>query len=151
MMNKESYGKRIAPFSLRLTFEERAWLERESAGMPMGAFIKSRLFGNGYKPSKKRGKAPVKDHKQLAELLACLGASRIANNLNQLAKSANSGTLYFDYDTKRDINRACDDIRNMRLMLMRSLGIKIREEDQRPETTSQSFSRATSDERRFKL
>lgn len=150
-MDRKSYGKREAPFSLRLTCEERTWLEQQSAGLPMGAFIKSHLFGAGYKPRRTRGKAPIKDHKQLAELLACLGASRIANNLNQLAKSANSGTLYFDFDTKRDINRACDDVRNMRLMLMRSLGMKIQEGHKRPETTSQSFSRATSDERRFKL
>jgi len=32
------------PFSLRLTFEERAQLEREAGDMPLGAYIRSRLF-----------------------------------------------------------------------------------------------------------
>ena len=150
-MDRKTYGKREAPFSLRLSFEERAWLERESAGMPMGAFIKSRLFGSSCKPRHTRGKAPVKDHKALAELLACLGASRLSNNLNQLAKSANSGTLYFDYDTKRDIARACDDIRTMRLLLMRALGMRIDDKHKRGESTSQSFARASLDERRYRL
>jgi len=150
-MDKKSYGKREAPFSLRLTCEERTWLEQQSAGMPMGAFIKSRLFGAGYKPRHRRGKAPVKDHKALAELLACLGASRLSNNLNQLAKSANSGTLYFDFETKRDITRASDDIRNMRLLLMRALGMRTDDKYKRDESTSQSFARASLDERRYRL
>jgi hypothetical protein len=150
-MDKKSYGKREAPFSLRLTCEERTWLERQSAGMPMGAFIKSRLFGAGHKPRHRRGKAPVKDHKALAELLACMGASRLSNNLNQLAKSANSGTLYFDFETKRDITRASDDIRNMRLLLMRALGMRLNDQHKRDESTSQSFARASLDERRYRL
>ena len=32
------------PFSLRLTFEERARLERDAGDMPLGAYIRSRLF-----------------------------------------------------------------------------------------------------------
>ena len=33
----------IPPFSLRLTFEERAKLERDAAGMALGAYMRSRL------------------------------------------------------------------------------------------------------------
>jgi len=34
-----------------------------------------------------------KDHKEIAKLLGALGKSRIASNINQLAKTANSGSL----------------------------------------------------------
>lgn len=34
---------RLPPFSLRLKFEERAQLEADAAGMPLGAYVRSRL------------------------------------------------------------------------------------------------------------
>jgi hypothetical protein len=37
-------GKRLAPFSLRLTFEERAKIESRAGNMPIGAYIKSVLL-----------------------------------------------------------------------------------------------------------
>ncbi len=42
-------GKRKTPppFSLRLSFEERARLERDAGDMPLGAYIRERLFGVG--------------------------------------------------------------------------------------------------------
>ena len=51
-----------------------------------------------------------------------LGQSRIANNLNQLAKMANLGTLPMLPDTERDIRRACADVALMRRELLRALG-----------------------------
>ncbi|MEL7264830.1 MAG: hypothetical protein AAFP69_08500, partial [Planctomycetota bacterium] len=41
-------------------------------------------------------KPPVEDQKLLAEILARLGASRTASNLNQIAKAAHVGTLSVD-------------------------------------------------------
>ena len=78
----------IPPFSLRLTFEERAKLERDAAGMALGAYIRSRLLDPETVAPRKRGKFPVKDHQALAQLLGLLGQSRLANNVNQLAKAA---------------------------------------------------------------
>lgn len=69
--------------------------------MPVSAYIKSLLFAEDAPNYRSRRKAPEADEKLLAEVLACVGASRIANNLNQLAKAANSGTLYFDNETSR--------------------------------------------------
>jgi hypothetical protein len=60
----------------------------------------------------------------LAEVLACLGSARLANNLNQLAKAANTGALYCDAETKAELIRACDDVRAMRLLLMEALGLR---------------------------
>jgi hypothetical protein len=36
--------KREAPFSLRLSFEERAALRKAAGGVPLGAYIKAILF-----------------------------------------------------------------------------------------------------------
>lgn len=50
------------PFSLRLTVEERARLEADAAGKPLGAYVRSRLFGeeatrrSGRRTSAKRSK-----------------------------------------------------------------------------------------------
>lgn len=137
------YGKREAPFSLRLTFEERTRLRRAAGDLPIAAYIKSLLFADDAPVYRSRGKTPVKDHKALAEVLACLGASRIANNLNQLARAANSGSFYFDRETKAQINAACGDIQVMRQLLMSALGMQLGEEPLASQSTSQSFARAT--------
>lgn len=116
----------LSPFSLRLTPEERAWLDRAAAaaGVPLAAFIRPLLFdGDLLKKRRKPRKSPVKDHQVLARLQAELGQSRIANNLNQLAKAANCGSLEVSSDTEKALLSACADIRAMRQMLMEGLGI----------------------------
>lgn len=117
--------KKLPPFSLRLTFEERARLEELAGNMPLGAYIKRKVFdgkGVGTKRARSRQRRPIKDEQKLAHVLAMLGQSRIANNLNQLAKSANLGTLPVMPDTERDIRRACADVALMRRELLRALG-----------------------------
>ena len=84
-------SRRPPPFSLRLTFEERAKIEADAAGMSLGGYIRSRLLDPDWIAPRRRGKFPVKDHRALAQLLAMLGQSRLANNVNQLAKAANTG------------------------------------------------------------
>lgn len=116
--------KRPPPFCLRLTGEERARLEHDAAGMPLGAYIKWRVFDPDNPPPKSRGKFPVRDHEALGRILALLGISRIANNLNQLAKAANSGSLVADDTTKAMIEEAVGYLRTIRDLLMRALGIR---------------------------
>jgi hypothetical protein len=113
------------PFSLRLTFEERARLEREAGEMPLGAYIRSRLFDEpaSDRPLRQR-KRPVKDHQVLGQLLGELGRSRIANNLNQLAKAANTGSLLLNEDVHRALLESLDSIRAMRTLLLTALGLK---------------------------
>lgn len=136
-------GKRAAPFSLRLTFEERAQIEKNAGSMPVGAYIKSLLLAEDAPKYRARRKSPVADHAALAQVLACLGATRIANNLNQLAHSTNVGSFYFDADTKRAIREACNDVRIMRQLLMQALGRFDPNEKRPDESTSQSFARAS--------
>lgn len=148
--------KRIPPFSLRLTLEERQKLESRAGNLHLGAYIKSVLFAEDAPTYRARRKGPVADHKALADVLACLGASRLSSNLNQLAKAANIGDLYFDDETKRLIGSACGDVKAMRQMLMQALGLKITDpsyakaSEGRPlpnESTSQAFARHASADR----
>lgn len=112
------------PFSLRLTFEERAALEQSAGSRPLGAYIRSKLFADKEAPRRRRSRSrkPLKDEKALAELLGKLGESRLASNVNQLAKSANSGSLPVTPDTEKALQSACDDLRVMRMLLMKALG-----------------------------
>ena len=140
---------RTPPFSLRLSFEERVKLERQAGAMPLAAYIKSLVFAEDAPTYRKPLKSVDADQKLLAEVLACLGSSRLPNNLNQLAKAANSGALYCDAETKAELKRACDDVRAMRLLLMQALGLPVEEHHRKPETTSQSFTRAAGRAKRF--
>lgn len=110
------------PFSLRLTFEERAKLEKLAAGMSLGAYIRDRLFGEDASPRRIRGKTPIKDHEALGQVLGALGASRLSNNLNQLARAAHSGSLPVSDQTEAALIDAYDEIVAMRQDLLRALG-----------------------------
>ena len=116
---------RPPPFSLRLTFEERARLERDAGDMPLGAYIRSRLFDESapHRTSRK-AKRPVKDHQALANVLGELGKSRIANNLNQLAKASNSGSLPLTPETEKSLQEACAGVQWLRMTLMQALGLQ---------------------------
>mgnify|MGYP001353831082 FL=1 len=118
--------KRTPPFSLRLTFEQRARLEQEAAGSSLSAYIHERLFGAEAPPARrKRGKSPVKDQQAIAELLAKLGQSRLSSNLNQLARLANLGALPVTPDTETAIIEAAGDIAAMRKLLIEALGLEV--------------------------
>ncbi len=113
------------PFSLRLTFEERARLERDAGDMPLGAYIRSKLFDQpAGDRHPRRAKRPVKDQQALASVLGELGKSRIANNLNQLAKAANSGSLLLTSETEKSLQEACAGVQWLRTTLMQALGLQ---------------------------
>lgn len=121
---KNSARKHPPPFSLRLTFEERAQLEKAANGIPLGAYIKAVLFSQDLKKVRRRGHQPVKDHAALARVLAALGQSRLASNLNQMAKAVHAGALPVNPDTEADLERACADIRTIRAALIEALGLE---------------------------
>jgi len=138
--------KRPAPFSLRLSFEEKQKLIEDAGRQSISAYIKSRLFDPDMPAKQARGLNPVKDQKALAQLLGMLGSSRIAKNLDELADAARVGALPINEDTEKAIKRACDDVRIMRRFLLAALGI--RETDTTThvcESCSSAFSRAASD------
>ena len=113
------------PFSLRFTFEERAILDKKAGNMALGAYIRAKLLDEDDIAHRhiyrRKHKQPIKDHEELGKVLGELGKSRISNNLNQLAKGLNTGTLPVTPDTEKAIRDACADVQNIRSMLMVAL------------------------------
>ena len=108
---------RPPPFSIRFSFEERARLDRDSGSLSWAAYIRLKLFGEKEVPkprlTKKRRRRSI-DHAALGRALAVLGKSRLAANLNQIAKSANTGSLPVTPELEQELVAACADIRAMR-------------------------------------
>jgi len=111
------------PFTLRLTFEERARLEHGAGDLPLGAYIRERVFDESGPRKRRGGKRPVKDYQALGKLLGELGKARLANNLNQIARAINSGSLPVTPETEKAVQDACAKFKWMRMMLMRALGM----------------------------
>ena len=117
--------KPLSPFSIRFTAEERAFLDQMAGDVPLADFLRSLIFDEDrLSKRRRRRKSPVKDAQLLSQVLAELGKSRLSNNLNQLAKQANSGSLEVSPDTEKALQEACGDIRLMRYWLMEALGIQ---------------------------
>lgn len=121
-VSKACRAKSPPPFSLRLSTEERARLEAAAAGVPLGAYIRGKLFDGDNAPPRRRVRAPVKDHAALAQVLGMLGAMRISSNLNQLARAANMGALPVSEDVEEELGKACAAVLAIKAELMRALG-----------------------------
>ncbi len=110
------------PFSLRLTYEERARLDAERGSKTLAAYIRERLFGVDAAPRKRRGNSPVQDKEALGRMAGALGQSRLSQNMNQLAKAVNTGSLPVTPETEAEIKEACREISEMRAALLAALG-----------------------------
>lgn len=118
-----SRKKPPSPFSIRLSEEERAYLIQQAGGRTLGVYIRQRLLGD--RAEKRRAfRKPKIDDKQLAQVLAELGASWFSSNLNQLAKSANMGTLDVSRNVEQELQDACGAVLAMRDALLMALGLK---------------------------
>lgn len=113
---------KLSPITLRLTPTERKKLEELAVGMTLSAYIRACLFTKEEKRRKRRPNRLVTDKKAIAEVLALLGQSRIASNLNQLAHHANMGLLIEDDETKAQIAEANAHLLAIRGTLIRALG-----------------------------
>ncbi len=111
------------PFSLRLSADERARLEAEAGSQPLGTYIRFRLLGDQAE-NRRRSRRPVVDQQTAARLLAELGKSQLAVNMNLLARAATIGTLDVDSEIAREFQGACQAIREMRRVLIAALGVK---------------------------
>jgi hypothetical protein len=122
---QKKQSKRLAPFSVRLTEAERNQLTAEARGLPLGTFIKRKALGNTPGTSFPRAHSSafvIADRESLAKALALLGASRIANNLNQLAYCANIGTLPLTPEVEHDLLESLSHVREIRRLLISALG-----------------------------
>lgn len=92
--------------------------------MPLGAYIRGRLFEGQPTKKRRRRKRPIKDHQALGKLLGELGKAKLANNLNQLAKAVNSGSLPVTPDTEKALREACAEVQWLRKTLLEALGLQ---------------------------
>ncbi|UWQ30981.1 MobC family plasmid mobilization relaxosome protein [Leisingera sp. M523] len=74
--------------------------------MPLASYIKSVVLADEAPKYRSRRKPAVAEQQLLAEVLARLGQTRHANNLNQIAKHLNLGTLVIDPELEDDLKRA---------------------------------------------
>jgi len=115
---------KMFPFSLRFTAEERERLKSEAGTRSLAAYIRFKLFGASASSRKFTRRNPSLDHAALARALGALGQSRLASNLNQIAKAANMGALPVSPELVQELHEACADVRAMRQSLIAALGIK---------------------------
>lgn len=119
----ESKAKKPVPFSIRLSPQERELLQEQAGNQPLGVYIRQRLLGE--KVTKRRqSRRPQANDRQVAAVLAMLGQSNIPNNLNQLARHANMGTLEITQDVQGDLKDACAAVLAMRDALLVALGMQ---------------------------
>lgn len=118
----EVKSKRPSPITLRMSPVERAKLEELAQGMTLSAYIRMCVLQEGIS---RTGKASNRtDKEMLAQIIGLLGQSRIASNLNQIAKAANLGMLPLDDQTEGDIREAYAHVVEMRHLLLKALGLK---------------------------
>jgi hypothetical protein len=108
--------RRPPPLSIRLPPEERAELEARAdrAGLSVSGYFRSAVLDT---PRPRVTRRPSADRQELARLLG--EAGRIGSNINQLAHQANLGS----WPDSRLLAEACADIRSIRDMLIRALGV----------------------------
>ena len=90
--------KQPSPFSIRFTEQERKSIEQAAGDSALLGGLPT-IYSN---PQQEAGK----EHKLLAELIALLGQSRIASNINQLAKAVNSGSLPVNQDVLQSLEES---------------------------------------------
>lgn len=129
---KSRFSKYPSPITLRLSQNEIDRLDKMVSGASRSAYIRKQIFGENTDKRKYHPKTPKTDDVAISQILAMLGASRIGNNLNQLAKAANSGALMADDEVIAQIEEAYAFHLAIRSMLMEALGLKAESKDQHP-------------------
>jgi len=117
------------PFSLGLYDEERAQIERDAGKLPLGVYIRGKLLENSAPIKRPRtprkAHKPTLDHVALAQLLGTFGQSEVFRSLLALSLAAQSGSLPVDEELTDKLHTACDDVRDMRCVLIAALGLKV--------------------------
>jgi len=121
--------KSSPPFSIRFTDEERAQLNRDAGALSLAAYMRLKLFADCENPPKLRKLTrkvtqPSAELAVLGHMLGALGKSRLASNLNQIAKAANMGALPVTPELEAELSEACAAILDMRQRLISAMGIK---------------------------
>ena len=112
------------PYSIRFTEKEREILHREAKSRSWAEYIRERVFAN-HITLRQRGRKDKVNSTAIGKALGALGGSRLASNMNQIAKAVNIGALPVTNELEDDLKEACEDIKLMREALISALGIKV--------------------------
>ncbi len=118
--------QRPAPFSIRLSAEERAALERKAGSRPLGAYIRSKLL-DGEESRRKPARTASIDYALLGQVLGKLGKSEQTTCLFLLAVAAEAERVAMGEEERAALDRACADVREMRALLIKALGLRVEE------------------------
>jgi hypothetical protein len=106
---------RTRHLTIRFTPDERASIDGDAAraGLTSGSYARDVLLAA---PPPRQVRRPPVERQQLVRLLGALGY--IGNNVNQLARAANSGEEVDD----SEMRAALTDLRSMRDAVLKALG-----------------------------
>lgn len=121
---QEQAKKRPSPFPVRLSAEERAYLEAKAGRKPLGTYIRGQLLGDAQNLRKKTTPSPRLDDALLAKLLGKLGQSDQVRCLFLLLVAAESGRVSLGEDERAALLGACASVQEMRSDLITALGLK---------------------------
>lgn len=121
MTNSNPSKRRPSPLSIRLSAVERQTLEARAGNMALSAYVKAILFSDGARKIR-RSPQPQLDLKVLAGVLGVLGRSNLSRSLNALERETRSGNLIIEGEIANRLVSACDDIRQIRVLVLRALG-----------------------------
>lgn len=112
------------PRSIRFSDKEWAKVQRSADALEMKptGFVRARALADDIADVRRVAHGEAERHKEFARMLATLGNSRLSQNLNQIARAINTGSLVLSPDVIAQINEACADIRWIRKNLMQALG-----------------------------
>ena len=115
--NKE-YG---IPFCMRLSVEERERLDTLAGDMPLGSYVRSRLFDTPSPRSRKVRRFDV-DQSMLKKLLRELGRQHISSRLHLIMNAIDDGDLEIDEELEVELRFLCSDLRHLRRNIRKALG-----------------------------
>jgi len=113
------------PYSMRFTWEERAILADLCGSRRWSSHIREKVFGEQQSLRKRATRKPSVDQEALSRVLGELGRSRITNNLNQITKAINQGTLPVTPQLNTELRVLCTDIQRLRSDIIAALGLKV--------------------------
>jgi hypothetical protein len=123
---KSTKPKRRRPFSvsIRVSDAERETLKRKAGRRSIGAYVREKALGDDQEPRRKNAAKPSIDYALLGQLLGKLGKSDQVSCLFLLAVAAEAERLVLSDGERASLQAACEDVRDMRSMLMQALGLR---------------------------
>lgn len=114
--------------SVRFTEDEMVHLKRKAGSRSLATYIREATLGDEAtsRPARyeRKQRVPDWDHKTLAQMLGMLGKSELVRSMIALALAARACALPVEPGTVEKIKMACEDIQEMRTMLIVVLRIK---------------------------